>query len=253
MTKKLIDIYKQDEEANEFIKAHLSEFSEESYNDVTAIAPSIIKIKDISIVVQNVHLLKHKKSFRLMTDYFAGMSGEDLLKKYKYSSIIILGDRILKLKWLIKQRFEKLIDEKYSLERKKVDNYELSNKVKDITLNLTRNQVNVSLIRVKFVNRINYKFHDEDVNMLYKKADMLKIHLTEIEFKKVAKILNKYHNPNDLNLEAFETLKSIFSRYRWVNKEGYFLPKILDDAITQIINYQENREGEIHQLFQDFN
>lgn len=251
--KQLIDLYKEHPEAAEFVKNHLSEFTESSYNDLTAIAPNVVKIKDVSVVIQNTHLLKRPKNINLLNDYFAGASPIQLIVKYQYKNIQSLHSAISFLKKLVRKRFEKMIQEQFSAEFKKVDKNELKQKVADITFNLTSNQVEVALVKVKHKNRINYKFHDDDVNMLYRKASYLIPHLESLEKKKVQKIFKKYPSPDNLSVHYFEELKDITSRYRWVNRDGYFLPKFVDDAIILILTDKYNETEQIHELFQSFN
>lgn len=251
--KQLIDIYKQDPEAKEFIEKHINEFSEASYNDLTAIAPNVVKMKEVSVVIQNTHLLKRKKNINLLDDYFAGLTPQQLLLKYKYKNTQSLHTAISFLKKLVKKRFEKMIEEQLSLELKKVDKNELQQQVTSITFNLTSNQVKVLLVKAKHKNRINYKFHDEDVSMLYRKAQYIFKQLETLEQKKINKIFSKFPSPDDLSEYHFEQMRDILSRYRWVNKEGFFVPKVVDDAIILILTEKYNEKQEIDELFKEFN
>ena len=250
MKKQLIDIYKQDKEANEFIQKHLAEFTEESYNDITAIAPHVIQIKDVSVIVQNINLLKKAKYKNLMNDFFSGMTITQIKNKYKYKNEQTVSTAIRKLKVIIKKRFNKLLDLQCSVEMKKVDKAELKNKVKDITFNLNRNQVKIYIVKVKHKNRLNYKFFDEDVSMLYKKAKLLLNIISPLDSKDLNKILTRVPNPDDLKQKSFYKLKDILSKYRCVNLEGYFLPKVLDDAIVQILLHSETKTSLKHEYNQ---
>lgn len=246
-TKSLIDSYKEDQEAWGFIQSHLHIFSEASYNDTTHINPHIIKIKDVSLFIDNIALLKSKKSIAIMTDYFKSLPIPAITAKYGLKDDNSTTSQIHYYKNLIIKRLEKLLDLQLSLELKKVSNKELKNKLTDITLNLTKKNIKLFLVKVKHINKVNYKYFDEDVLQLYKKAEYIYQFLSPLEQKRVKKILKKYPDPEDLTISYFDDLKAIVSHYRIVNKDGYFLPKIVDDAVISIILAYEKSE-EKHEL-----
>ena len=247
MKKELIDLYKQDEEAAEFIKQHLAEFTEASYNDVTAINPSILRVKDVSIIIKNIHLLKLQKHKNMLQDYFNKMSLDDLTVKYQYKNSDVTKEMISKLKKTIKKRFNKMVDQQLSLELKKVSPTELNKCIREVNFNLTKRNVKLYLVKVKFKNKLVYHYHDEDISYLFNKAEFIVKDLSPLEKEKVKKPLNKY-TKDDLSFYYFEQMSRILERYRWVTDDGFFLPKILDDAITQIMT--EDSSKKIDELFQ---
>lgn len=246
-TKSLIDTYKEDDEAWDFIQSHLHIFSEASYNDTTHINPHIIKIKDVSLFIDNIALLKSKKAIAVMTDYFKSLPIPAITAKYGFKDERSTSSQIDYYKNLILKRLEKMLDIELSLELKKVSNKELKNKLTDITLNLTKKNIQLFIVKVKHINKVNYKYFDEDVSQLYKKAEYIYKFLSPLEQKRVKKIMNKYPSPDDLTVNLFEDLKAIVSHYRIVNKDGYFIPKVVDDAVISIILTYEKSE-EKHEL-----
>lgn len=240
-------VYKLDEEADAFIQKHLKELPAASYNDVTDIHPQVIQVKNVSVIIDNVNLLKNPKARNLMNDYFAGMTVDAMLAKYEYKDKEVLYYKISYLKKVVRKRLIDKMERDLLLETKKLTQKVLNeNVVKELVLKNSSSRFVLKLAKVPYKNKLNYKFYDEDVLVLINKLQLVKKYLSPLDKKRI----ERYDGLTDMNVTQFKLIADYCNKFRWVNEDGYLLPKSLDDALSNILSFNENEQVDFKQLKQ---
>lgn len=237
MKKSLLKQYMHDPEAKAFIDKHKMELPAHTYEEHDPFFKSEkVLIEDISIQIANTHLLNNPKHTAFMNDYFEGMSISDLTKKYGYKNTDTTSSSIAKFKETILNAFSKKIDEEFALELRKVSMKYLHERgLKTLIVN-HKDTHRIHLLQATHKNKLNYSFTSvEDRLTLMNKYRIVRQYLTNTERSKANKIEGK-----TLNRSQFEYLHDLVCRFRWVNNEGYFLTKGVDDALTDLLATEES-------------
>lgn len=238
MKKSLLKLYSENDEAREFISRHSIEFSPLTYeeDELAFFKPDFVTVEDISIIIKNTGLLKDKRHTQFMNDYFQCMSIENLTKKYGYKNKETTISSIKKFKNTILNKVQRIQDKEFAMEMKKVSNKYLNeNRLKNIIVNHYERQYKLNLIRVTFKNKLEYKYLEEDRLTIANKFNIIKDFLSITELKKTRKMKDM----TQLKPYQFQQLNEIVNRFRWVNNEGYFVTKAIDDSITDLLAFEE--------------
>lgn len=239
--KSLIKQYLNDPEARAFIEKHKRELKPHTYecDELSHFKPVTMKIEDITVVLQNLHLLTDPKHQAFMRDYFKGMSYIKLTEKYGYANKETTRTTVQKFKKTIFRRYKRKMDEEFAFEMKKVSvKYLEENRLSHITIDLQGKPLKLNLIKVLHKHKLNYKYTDEDCLTMRNKFDIVKKYCSHSELKKIAKM----GDLADMKPHQFNFVAEVLNRFRWVNDEGYLLNKNVDDALTDILAVTETRE-----------
>lgn len=238
----LLKQYMNNPEAREFIEKHKRELKPLSYecDELSHFKSVVVRMEDISMIIQNIPLLKDKYHQKFMVDYYNGMSLKRLMEKYGYKNIETTRTTVHKFKKTILARAKKKADRDFAFEMKKVSQtYLKTHSLTRIELDLNGRAIPLVLVRVAHKHKLNYKYTDEDCLTMRNKFAIIKKYCSTLELKKIEKMGDLM----DLKPHQFNFVSEILNRFRWVNYAGYLLNKNIDDALTDILSVEETREN----------